>query len=539
MLHELAKSVRAREVSAVELVARALDRIERHNHELNAVVALRAEEALREAADLDARLAAGASAGGSAGAPAGAPGNAPASRSAAASTSAGGALEAENLPLAGIPFLVKDNMDLTGMPTTQGSLVLADSAPAARDSLTVARLRAAGAIPVGRSNVPEFCFEGFTANRLFGITRNPWATEWSPGGSSGGSAAAMAAGMIPFGTATDGGGSIRIPASFCGLYGIKPTNGVIARDPLPFWIDFSTDGPLALGMDDLRLLLAVMAGPNAGDPTALPVSLIGHGGGRRQLRRRQAGDDPVDDPAKRNARATRLGAALPSLRPSTVYAAPRFVDWGELPDSVGQLFEAALRSLECDLGLRVEPIEPARILPTGGGTSANNADDDWFFTAACEQAHCFGREWLEANGDRLSDPFAAAMHEGLKVTLEDYLAMRRRRFDYVRELDELLGDDKVIVTPTMPSEGFFADGRVPGRARPGTDSDSYNTQVQNLTGHPALSVPAGVSPNGVPFGLQVTGPRFRDELVLAIGDAWEQAHPGPRVAPGYEQFWPL
>ena len=125
----------------------------------------------------------------------------------------------------------------------------------------------------------------------------------------------------------------------------------------------------------------------------------------------------------------------------------------------------------------------------------------------------------------------------MQVTIDDYLAARRRRFDYVRELDLLLGDDAVIVTPTMTEVGFLADGRMPGRAEPGTDGSCYNTQAHNLTGHPALSVPAGRAPNGVPFGLQVTGPRFRDDLVLAVGELWERAHPERRVAPGYEEFW--
>jgi len=492
VLRELTEAVHSRQVSATELVKRALERIERFNGPLNAVVALRAEEALREAHDLDARLAAEAPAGASA------------------------ASRAFDLPLAGIPFLVKDNMDLAGMRTTQGSLVLADVPPAVADSLTVARLRAAGAIPVGKTNVPEFCFEGFTDNRLYGTTRNPWAPDWSPGGSSGGSAAAMAAGMIPFATGTDGGGSVRIPAAFCGLYGLKPTNGLIARDPLPFWIDYSTDGPLGLEADDVGLLLSVMAGPSAGDPTALPAACLS--------------GEWLPHKARDDRRAP--------LRPAIVYAVPRFVDWGELPDSVGQLFTTALHSLEADLGLSVELLEPSDVLPSGCGCQgAHNADEDWYLTASCEQAHFFGRAWLEANGDRLTHPFAAAMHQGLKVSLEDYLAARRRRFDYVRELDQLLDEGNVIVTPTMPSEGFSADGRQLGHEEAGTDAASYNTQPQNVTGHPALSVPAGLSPNGVPFGLQVTGPRFRDDLVLAIGEAWQEAHPARSVAPGYEKFW--
>ena len=132
--------------------------------------------------------------------------------------------------------------------------------------------------------------------------------------------------------------------------------------------------------------------------------------------------------------------------------------------------------------------------------------------------------------------YSEALREALNTSLEAYVAARRRRFDYARRLDELLGEDRLLVTPTNAVEGIYADGREIGAAEPGTESSSFNTGVQNLTGHPALTVPAGVSPNGVPFGLQITGPRFADALVLDIGNAWERAHPGERVAPGFESF---
>src|SRR5581483_11494107 len=210
-----------RRVSATELVQEALQRIERHNPALNAVVSLRAEEARDDARALDERIARGEDPG----------------------------------PLAGVPFLVKDMEDVAGMRTTFGSLLFAD------------------ALPIGKTNLPEFAFAGFTDNRLFGPTRNPWNVEWSAGGSSGGSAAALAAGMVPVATATDGGGSIRIPSALCGLVGLKPTNGVIGREPIPDWIDLSTFGPIASTVADVRLLLEVESGPVPGDPTALPYPL--------------------------------------------------------------------------------------------------------------------------------------------------------------------------------------------------------------------------------------------------------------------------
>lgn len=478
MLRELAAAVRRGRVSARELAQRAFMRISEADPRINALATVRpADAVLVEADRVDERVRGGEDPG----------------------------------PLAGVPFLVKDIHDIAGMPTRLGSLLMADAPPAAVDGLVVARLRAAGAVPVGKSTVPEFCFEGYTASELTGETLNPWGPSWSPGGSSGGSAAAMGAGMIPFGTATDGGGSARIPASFCGLYGMKPTNGLVARDPIPEWIDFTTDGMMGLTPDDVRLQLTVLAGPAPGDPTALP------------------GGWPTGWPMTATAAAD--WAASRGTRPSLVLAAPRAVDWGPLPGPIADLFDAALTSLERDLGLPVEPVSPRELLPEG------NADEDWLTLAACEHAHAFGAERFRAAEDCLTSTFAAAMHVGFRVGLEDYLAARRRRFDYIRFLDLALGEDRVLVMPTMTVQGFLADGREVGRDQPGTDGESYNTQLQNMTGHPSLTVPAGVSPNGIPFGLLVTGPRFRDDLVLAVGDAWERVHPGPGVAPGFAPFW--
>ena len=472
MLRELGEQVHAGETSAGELVRRAYERVGERNATINAVIGVRDEdEAMAEARALDDRVRAGQAAG----------------------------------PLAGVPFLVKDNHDLAGMRTTQGTRVLADVPPAARDSLCVARLRAAGAIPIGKTNVPEFCFEGYTGNSAYGVTVNPWAREWTPGG------------------------SIRIPASFCGLFGIKPTNGLVGRQPVPAWIDYSTDGPIALSMDDLRLLLAIQCGPASGDPTALPAGLAVRLAGLSDAAVRAGVAGEAGTGTGANGAGARRGAPG-GRKPSLVLAAPRLVDAGPLPGALPDLFDAALTSLEKDLGLTVEPIAPVEIF--GGG----RPDDDWLLTCLCEQAAELGRETIEAKADLFEPWFLEALREALDTNLEVYLAARRRRFDYALRLDELLGEDRVLVTPTNAVEGIYADGREIGAAGPGTESSSFNTGVQNLTGHPALTVPAGVSPNGVPFGLQITGPRFADELVLAVGSAWERAHPGPRIAPGFDPF---
>jgi Asp-tRNA(Asn)/Glu-tRNA(Gln) amidotransferase A subunit family amidase len=456
---DLAAAVRERRVGAEELARMSLDRIERLNGPLNAVIRVR-ESALEDARATDARIAAGDDPG----------------------------------PLVGVPLLVKDMENVAGMPSTYGSLTFADAPPAADDGLIPRRLRAAGAIVVGKTNQPEFAFAGFTDNLLYGPTRNPGGTEWSPGGSSGGSGSAMAAGMAPIATATDGGGSIRIPASLCGLAGLKPTAGVIGREPIPDWIDLSTFGPLSTSIADLRLLLSVEAGPVPGDPTALPTPL------------------PMRDEL-----------------PRRVIASPRLVDWGPLPAGIQASFDAALESIERDLGLPVERIEPAEIFRSG------NPNDDWFTTCAVEHVLRFGWGFCEENYERFTPSFRDAVDEARKVSLEQYLAVRRRRFAYVLECDRLLGGDAALVIPTMAVEGFPPDGVDPSTGEePG--SRAFNTDPQNITGHPALSVPAGVSGNGIPFGITFTTPRFRDDMALALGEAWERANPWPLAAPGYEPF---
>lgn len=459
----VAEAVAAGRTSARDMVVEALRRIERDDPGLNAVVGLRAEAALQEAETLDRSIGAGARVG----------------------------------PLAGVPVLVKDLEDVAGMRTTHGSLLFADRPPAVADGLIPARLRAAGAIIVGKTNMPEFATEGYTDNRLFGATRNPWASELSPGGSSGGSAAAVAAGMVPIATATDGGGSIRIPAAFCGLVGIKPSLGVIPRWPAPDWIDFTTHGPFATSVKDLRRLLAVEAGPGVGDPGAPPQPWP-------------------------------LPAVPPPVR---LFAAHRTSDLGPLPAGVARAFESAVAALAEVLALGVTWLVPGSVFLDG------DPDLDWFVLATAEHVAALGRERVIAGLDLMHPAARAFMEDGLAVTIDAYLAARRRRFDHVRRLDELLGRSDLLLTPTVASEGWYPDGRLTPDAEPGAlPPEVYSTAVQNVTGHPAISVPAGRFENGLPFGLQITGPRFSDGQLLDVAEAWERAHPWPAVAPGYSPF---
>lgn len=398
--------------------------------------------------------------------------------------------------LLGAPTLVKDLEDWAGHPTRMGSLLYENAAPATTNGVTPQRLHDAGAIVVGKSTLPEFAIEGYTANELTGVTRNPWNPELSTGGSSGGSAAALAAGLVAIATATDGGGSVRIPASLCGLVGLKPTNGAIGRYPEPDWIDYSTDGPFATSADDLALLYKVMAGPVAGDPTALPAS---------------ANDS----------------LARWREEPVTLVAAPRTSPWGPLPADVDLALRAAVEAMSELLGRPVTWMDPEDFFADG------DPDLDWYVTCAAEHVHRLGRSFVEANWDQLHVATREFFTTGLSVTTEQYLGARRRRFSYTRVLDELLGANGLLLTPVVTSGGWPADGSTEDGTVHGLAPENLATVIQNITGLPALSVPMGHLDTGLPFGLQVTAPRYHDRRLLDLAGLIESAHPWARSAPGY------
>jgi Asp-tRNA(Asn)/Glu-tRNA(Gln) amidotransferase A subunit family amidase len=455
-LRELAADVARGSVTATELVERSLDRIRLADGVLGAVVLTCPERALERAAAID--------------------------------RDAGRA----RLPLAGLPLLVKDSQDVEGLSTSQGSWLYADSPPASTTSTSPARLEAAGAIVVGKTNVPELCAEGFTDNPRFGPTANPWDPEWNPGGSSGGSAAALAGGLCSLVTASDGGGSARIPAAWCGLLGLKPTLGLLGRNPVPAWMDISTDSVLAQTVDDLRLLLEILRGPVDGDLTSV------------------------------------VPAVTRTTMPTRLVAMPRFVDRREMPGPVATAFRRAVDGLADALGARVEVVEPQ--------IRSGDPDRDWFTLSATEQAWVLGERLLQERAADMDPLVHGYLLRGLATSTEDYLAARRRRYDYAAELDAILSPGTLLVTPTVTTEGITRTGWLPGRKSRGSHVSVFNTMVQNLTGHPALSMPAGRLEGGLPFGLQVTARRWNDDVLLDVAASWEQHSPWPLTAPGYEPF---
>ena len=236
--HELAAMIRKRELKPSELMDVTIRRIEQTNPKINAFVALRADAAMKEARALDERIARGEQVG----------------------------------TLAGLPLGVKDLEDTVGLVNSHGSKPFKDNM-STTDSIQVARLKAAGAIVIGKTNAPEFGYTAFTKNLLFGPTRNPWNLERTPGGSSGGTSAAIAGGVVPISTGSDGGGSVRIPACYTGCYGLKPNYGRIPNDPtlgMQQWNDTSVHGPITRTVRDAAIFMDAVVGYHPADPDSLP-----------------------------------------------------------------------------------------------------------------------------------------------------------------------------------------------------------------------------------------------------------------------------
>lgn len=394
--------------------------------------------------------------------------------------------------LAGVPLLVKDTENAAGFRTTFGSTHFSHGPPAAADSPTVSAWKKCGAVVIGKTNTSEFGWEGHSYNRLYGGTRNPWLLERSPGGSSGGSAAALAAGFAGMATASDAGGSTRTPAAQCGLLGLKPTNGLLSFDQQPGGIDQLTPGVLATRPGDLRLLFETLGRSPARNPadSSLPTGI--------EFRYRVVGDGVLDTEVNSKAE----------------YWAEELQDFAH---AIG------VRS-------RIRP-EPVFFDTT--------PDRDALVNFALDTFNFLGWDWLRSHKERIDPSLAAAFDEFGSFTLDDYLSLRRRRKQYVEALDSAIGTG-LLVTPTLNIPGLLVSGRlVNAQSDQSTalEQSLTNTNVQNWTGHPALSVPAGLLSSGAPFGLQFTARKGDDGVLLELAERWFDAYPWPEVAPRYQSLW--
>jgi aspartyl-tRNA(Asn)/glutamyl-tRNA(Gln) amidotransferase subunit A len=450
-LAAIVRAVRTKQVSARELTQESLDRIQRYDPTYNAFVAVDAEQALADAKALDDRIAAGADPG----------------------------------PLAGIPLAVKDLQDLAGYTTTFGSALHQEDPPAAADSPFVARLRAAGCIPVGKTNTPEFGWMGNTTNAIFGPSLNPFDTTRGPGGSSGGAAAALAAGMVPLATGSDGGGSIRIPSACCGLSGMKPSLGRVPAGGAhpPGWIDLSTNGPMARRIADVARALDVAVGPDPTDLRSLP---------RPEANWLAAMEDP-HVPVKI--------AYAPTLGYATVDA------------EVAAACERAVGVLE-SLGAEVVVLDtvfdadPSRDFLTMTAAATLRTLRPFLDHPRWEEVHPVLRHFVEAAQSTTA--------EQLLAVFDTYHYMNLR-------LVELFHSCRILVTPTCSGLAPFADdlmGSVNGVNTPNWIQFTYPF---NMTRSPAASVPIAMSSSGLPIGLQLIGPQHGDLVVLRTAAALEAA----------------
>lgn len=440
-LADLVTLVQGRSIAARELVGHALARIDALEPRLNAWAALDAEAALADADALDQRLAAGDPVG----------------------------------PLAGIPIGVKDLEPARGFTTAYGSALHADDAPADADSPLVARLRAAGCVVLGKTSTPEFGFQGDTTSPHFGVTRNPWGHDRSPGGSSGGSAAAVAAGMVPLATGSDGGGSIRLPSALCGLSGIKTSQGRVPNGgatPAGSGL-FTVKGPMARRIRDVLYALDVCIGPDQSDIFSLPPP---HSPWAGVL-------DDVDLPARV------LWAPAPGF---------------EVDAEIAAVCAAAVRRLEA---AGTEVIEIDRVF-------TDEPLADWFtmWTVYCErrQGHLRGTpDW-----DRIDPGLRAQMdhaHQNVDAVAfaQAIDSAHRHHLDLVARFAQA----PILLCPTVAGQTARVgeQGRVNGSE---TVFWAPFAGAYNLTRNPAGTVAAGLTADGMPVGLQVIGPQHADVAVL-------------------------
>jgi amidase len=451
---ELVTLIASRQASPVEVLDAHLATIARINPQLNAIVTLVAEEAKKQAQAVEAAL-----------------------------------LRGERIGLlGGLPIGVKDITPTAGIRTTYGSPLYKDNVPA-EDAEVIGRLKAAGAIVIGKTNTPEFATGANTVNAVFGATRNPWNPALSPAGSSGGSAVAVATGMVPLAQGTDFGCSIRIPAAFCGIVGLRPTPGLTPNYPAPLAWDFGqVHGPMARSAEDAALMLDAMTGLSRHSPISVPPPWTSA----------LAEVERCED-----ARGLRIAYA---------------------PDIAGIGVDA-----EIDTICR----QAARGLEQAGGAVEEIAFDvsdgrDPYQT--WRGAWMVGRQFsrlarLEEFGVNLKGNVKA----GLKVTALDIAAAEEKRQEVFQRFRDLFERYDILLTPAAPVKPYPVEMNFPNEIN-GRKFENYVDWIApafliTLVSLPAGSVPAGKTRDGLPVGLQIVAPRFQDPRILALTKLVQRAHP--------------
>ena len=395
--------------------------------------------------------------------------------------------------LDGVPVAIKDVTETRGWPTLNGSLAIDPKGPWSEDAIVVERFRAHGAIIVGKTATPEFAWKGTTDSKLHGITRNPWNPAWTTCGSSGGSGAAVASGMVAIATGTDSGGSIRGPASFCSVVGLKPSFGRVPVWPASPMMMIEHCGPLARTVRDAALALSVMAGPDSRDGYALaepaPNVLAG---------------------LERGVKGFRI-AWSPDL------------GFASVDPAVQRIAGTAARETFAALGARVSRIK----LDIGNPT---RAADIFGETLAAAVVRRIGRRRSRLSEAALLTCAARGARHGALALLEAEAARR----DLTARLEALHSRYDLLVLPTLGTTPFAAERTSPvgwNAARKGGSDWMATTFPFDLSGQPAISVPCGFTDEGGPVGLQIVGPRGGDALVLRAARAFERTNPAGRQRP--------
>jgi aspartyl-tRNA(Asn)/glutamyl-tRNA(Gln) amidotransferase subunit A len=459
---ELADLVRAGDLKAIELLDLTLERIGRYDGELNSFATVDPEGARAEAEAVDQTVASGGDPG----------------------------------PLAGIPIAVKDLEHVKGLPTMRGSLLFKDSM-SPEDSTQVSRLRQSGAVVVGKTTTPELGTISFTWSKATGTTRNPWNPERTPGGSSGGSAAAVAAGLVPLATGSDGGGSIRIPSSYSGLPGLKPTYGLVPRGPGRQGTGHtSVYGPIARSVTDIARYLDQAGGAHPLDPFSLPK------------------------PAARYEDSLHL--TLQGLRATW----SSDLGFGLCRSEVTEIARAAAEKLMSAAGID-EVDRPVKLPDTG---------ESWILS---ESLDCLAdmSEFWPARSEEMTPVVSMMIQlaEGLRPS--QVAEANAARYELLSAVSRVFEDVDFVLTPTTPTTAFDAEGPMPteidGRILTSPLHSVCFTFPFNLTGNPAISIPAGFDSEGLPVGLQVVGPRLSEPLLLSAARLMEEVAPWPKLATNF------
>ena len=450
-VRELGEQYASKALSPREVLAASLARIDKYENRVNAFAFVDREGAAKTAAASEARWKRGEALG----------------------------------PLDGVPATVKDIMYVKGWITTYGSRVMALGEPATADSPPVARLREAGAILLGMTNTPEIGWKGHTDSPAHGITRNPWNLERTPGGSSGGAAVAAALGIAPLNIGTDGGGSIRIPASFTGLCGIKASSGRVPAWPASAFGSMAHTGPITRTVEDAALMLNALTRPDSRDWLALPP-------------------DGVDY-------ATAMEGGVKGLR----IAFSPALGYLKVDNDVADLVRKAAEGFAA-LGATVDEVDP------GFPDPRRAREVLWWAGATYRTRH------LTAEQRALMDPGLREVVEekASALTLTDYMEAMQARAELGTAMRQFHDRYDLLLTPATPFTAYLADhdGVDEATKQRWTDRPSL-TFPFNLTGQPAVSVPCGMIPDGLPAGLQIVGRMYDDITVMRAARAWEQARP--------------